>query len=98
MNRNTVDAVEALRQRAQKARARLELAESKLRKREKSEALRRKILLGAWLLSKFENGRRPLPEPWAADLSAWLTRPDDRALFEVMLANVPAADVPHNAQ
>jgi hypothetical protein len=42
MSRNPAVVVESLRQRAQKARARLDLAESKLRKRERSADLRRK--------------------------------------------------------
>jgi hypothetical protein len=93
MSKSTAAAVESLRQRAQKARARLDLAESKLRKREKSEDLRRKILLGAWLLAKFDDGRRALPEAWATDLSSWLSRPADRALFERMLSEASAAHI-----
>ena len=49
-------------------------------KRHRKEDTRRKILVGAVLLARIEQGRFP-----KAELHAWLdeslTRPDDRALF-----------------
>lgn len=51
-------------------------------KRDRKEDTRRKILIGAIVLARVEQGRIP-----AADLTAWLdealTRQDDRALFEL---------------
>lgn len=51
-------------------------------KRARKEDTRRKILIGAIVMARIEQGRFP-----EADLQAWLdealTRPDDRALFEL---------------
>lgn len=51
-------------------------------KRARKEDTRRKILIGAIVMARIEQGRFP-----KADLRAWLdevlTRPDDRALFEL---------------
>jgi len=51
-------------------------------RRERKADTRRKILVGATVLARVEQGRIP-----QADLHAWLdealTRPDDRALFDL---------------
>lgn len=51
-------------------------------RRTRKEDTRRKILIGAVVMARVEQGRFP-----EADLRAWLdevlTRPDDRALFEL---------------
>lgn len=84
--------IDALRVRAERARLRLVRAEHRLRTKEKSDALRRKIILGAWLLARIEGGAR-LPAVWSADLAAWLTRPADRALLsDVLPAAVPSPE------
>ena len=51
-------------------------------RRERKDDTRRKILIGAIVLARVDQGRIP-----QADLTAWLdealTRPDDRALFDL---------------
>lgn len=63
----------------QKVEARKRAAVSKLSRQQDT---RRKILVGAAILAKVERGEWP-KEKLLAMLDAALTRPDDRALFEL---------------
>jgi spore germination cell wall hydrolase CwlJ-like protein len=69
--------LQQLKAQQQRIAARQKSMESR---RQRKEDTRRKILVGAVLLTRIEQGRFP-----KADLHAWLdealTRPDDRALF-----------------
>jgi chromosome segregation ATPase len=71
--------LQQLKARQQRIAARQKTLESR---RQRKEDTRRKILVGAVLLTRIEQGRFP-----KADLHAWLdealTRPDDRALFDL---------------
>ncbi len=48
----------------------------------KKEETRRKILAGSWLLKEIEEGRFPL-EKFMNGLDEYLTRPSDRAIFDL---------------
>lgn len=65
--------------RKQQIEARKRAAESKLRR---SQDTRRKILVGAAILGKVERGEWP-KDKLLAMLDVTLTRPDDRALFDL---------------
>jgi hypothetical protein len=81
-------------QRAAQLRAKKQAIEARqlsaLTKGDRSDVTRRKILVGAMFLSKLEqsdqtradNARKRLAE----ELDAYLTRPDDRALFSDLLS------------
>ncbi len=53
-------------------------------RRERREDTRRKILLGAWVLSQVDRGAMSRESLWAG-LDQFLIRSDDRALFELPL-------------
>jgi hypothetical protein len=59
--------------------ARHEATRARARKRERAEDLRRKILLGALVLSRWPDGQPP--DEWRQALEGYLTRGRDRALF-----------------
>lgn len=71
--------LKGLRAKQQRITARQRALETR---RNRKEDTRRKILIGAVVMARVEQGRFP-----EADLRAWLdevlTRPDDRALFEL---------------
>jgi hypothetical protein len=71
--------LQQLKAQQQRSAARQKAIESR---RQRKEDTRRKILVGAVVLARIEQGRFP-----EADLRAWLdetlTRADDRALFEL---------------
>jgi phage shock protein A len=75
----------------QQIEARKRAAESKVKR---SIDTRRKILVGAAILAKVERGEWP-QDKLLAMLDAALTRPDDRALFELPTnsTNQPAAPI-----
>ena len=63
----------------QKAEARVKTAEAK---QKRADETRRKILVGAAILSKVERGEWP-KEKMLEMMGQQLTRPDDRALFDL---------------
>jgi hypothetical protein len=74
----------------------------KMRSQERSDDTRRKILAGAWLLYRMENGDERLAEYFRQQFPGYLLgqtgknqkgRERDLALFEVELANLPALTV-----
>lgn len=64
-----------------------------LLKGKRSDDTRRKILVGAAILAKVERGEWP-EEKFVAMMSAILTRPDDRALFNLPEAKTGGEHVP----
>lgn len=71
-----------LNSRAARLKARAAAADLKARRRERSDDLARKILLGAWLLTRF--GKQPLAwtKEMRDDIARYLTRERDRELFD----------------
>ncbi len=57
-------------------------------RRERKDDTRRKILAGAWVLNQVERGQMS-SETFKAALDRFLTRPEDRALFDLP-ASAPA--------
>src|SRR5690348_12191275 len=66
--------------RAQEAR-RAARQRTEVSRRERARETRRKILLGAWVLSQIDRGKLSRESVWSS-LQAYLTRPEDRALFD----------------
>jgi len=80
--RRAVAAKEALKK-AQEAKRRLELRKlAPLMRSERTEDTRRKILIGAAVMAKMARGEMQ-QETLDRLMDAALTRPDDRALFEL---------------
>jgi hypothetical protein len=71
-----------LTSRAARLKARAAAADLKARRRERADDLARKVVLGAWLLSRF--GSRPLAwtKDMREDIARYLTRDRDRELFD----------------
>jgi hypothetical protein len=68
--------------------------QARLIKQERAKDTRRKILLGALVLEKIDNGHeadKPLLAWLRATLPGYLTRPDDKALFDDLLKSAPDA-------
>ena len=66
--------------------------QAKLIKQERAKDTRRKILLGALVLEKIDNGHeadKPLLAWLRTTLPGYLTRPDDKALFDDLLKSAP---------
>ena len=72
--------------------------QARLGKQERAQDTRRKILLGALVLQRLENGRddlaRQLPDWLRRELPGFLTRDADKELFDDLLA--APADAPRN--
>jgi hypothetical protein len=68
--------------------------QARLIKQERAKDTRRKILLGALVLEKIDNGHeadKPLLAWLRTTLPGYLTRPDDKALFDDLLKSAPDA-------
>jgi hypothetical protein len=68
--------------------------QARLIKQERAKDTRRKILLGALVLEKINNGHeadKPLLAWLRTTLPGYLTRPDDKALFDDLLKSAPDA-------
>jgi hypothetical protein len=76
-----MNTTQQLKERAERLRAQAATAEARARAAEKSEALRRKIVAGAWLCARYGADLGKLSPEARADLSAYLTRDNDRELF-----------------
>ena len=66
--------------------------QARLIKQERAKDTRRKILLGALVLEKIDNGHeadKPLLAWLRTTLPDYLTRPDDKALFDDLLKSAP---------
>jgi hypothetical protein len=66
--------------------------QARLIKQERAKDTRRKILLGALVLEKIDNGHeadKPLLAWLRTTLPGYLTRPDDKALFDDLLKSAP---------
>ncbi len=78
--------IAALEARLKQEKAKLQKIEARRRameaKRTRQQDTRRKILVGAAILAKVERGAWP-KEKLLAMMDAVLTRPDDRALFDL---------------
>jgi uncharacterized protein YpiB (UPF0302 family) len=78
--------IEALEAKLKQAKAKQQQIEARQRaaeaKRTRQQDTRRKVLVGALILSRVERGEWPR-EKLLAMLDAALTRADDRALFEL---------------
>jgi hypothetical protein len=87
------ETIAALENRLKQAKAKKQQAEARKRaaeqKKTRAEDTRRKVLVGAAILARVERGE--MAESDLADIMGrFLTRPDDRALFD--LDKSPAAD------
>lgn len=84
MTQKLVDRIDALEQRLRQLKTQHQRSEARRRtvesRRQRSEDTRRKILVGAIVLAKVEQGvlEESVLRKW---LDGALTRPDDRALF-----------------
>jgi hypothetical protein len=68
--------------------------QARLIKQERAKDTRRKILLGALVLEKIDNGHeadKPLLAWLRTTLPGYLSRPDDKALFDDLLKSAPDA-------
>ncbi len=68
--------------------------QARLIKQERAKNTRRKILLGALVLEKIDNGHeadKPVLAWLRTTLPGYLTRPDDKALFDDLLKSAPDA-------
>ncbi|MDE8345207.1 MAG: mobilization protein [Acidocella sp.] len=66
--------------------------QARLIKQERAKDTRRKILLGALVLEKIDNGHeadKPLLAWLRTTLPGYLKRPDDKALFDDLLKSTP---------
>jgi hypothetical protein len=66
--------------------------QARLIKQERAKDTRRKILLGALVLEKIDNGHeadKPLLAWLRTTLPGYLTRPDDKSLFDDLLKPAP---------
>ena len=81
--------VEALERRIAALAARRDALKAQARKRERALELRRKILVGSLVLSRWPTGS--VPEEWRRVLDEYLTRPHDRALFALAVAEAEKA-------
>lgn len=92
------DRIAALEMKLKTLKARQQHDESRMRtlesRRNRKADTRRKILIGAIVLARIEQGRLPKTE-----VSAWLndalTRPDDRALFDLPASRYRDAAIAH---
>lgn len=69
------------------------IARTRDAKRRQQDDLRRKVLIGAAILAQVADGRYP-PEQLHALLDPVLTRPEDRALFDLPARPAPAPGTP----
>jgi len=83
-----------------KVKAELQAAEARQRARqskaERAADTRRRILLGAWLLERMKKDKA-LRARLVAELDAWVTRNDDRALFGLEPRSHGAGSTPEAA-
>jgi hypothetical protein len=73
--------VEGLERRIAALAARRDALRAQTRKRERAEDLRRKIVLGALVMSRWTDGQ--MPDEWRRALDRYLSRPRDRLLFSL---------------
>lgn len=79
------DRVDALDRRIATLAAQRDVLTARERRRARAADLRRKILLGAVVLSRWPAGT--VPDEWRRVLDAYLMRPHDRALFGLSVAD-----------
>ena len=74
---------------------------ARLSKQERANDTRRKVLLGALVLHRLENGKdeisRALPDWLRHELPDFLTRPGDKELFADLIGNAPAGETTGSA-
>lgn len=74
---------------------------ARLSKQERANDTRRKVLLGALILHRLENGRdeisRALPDWLRRELPDFLTRPGDKELFADLIGSAPAGETTGSA-
>ena len=75
---------------------------ARLSKQERANDTRRKVLLGALVLHRLENGKdeefsRRLGEWLKRELPDFLTRPGDKELFADLIGNAPAGETTGSA-
>lgn len=83
---------ERMRERAQQLREQAAAAEGRARRVEQTDETRRKVLLGAWVVSTFGRDLAKLPSETRATFAAYLTRNRDRALFGFPVLEVGTSD------
>ena len=76
------DKLEKLLKQRETINARIRQEQGKVNQRKRKEDTRRKILYGAWLEREIEK-RPEFGVQVHKDMNNYLTRPDDRALFEL---------------
>ena len=74
--------IEALKKKQEQIATRIQLLEAAEKTRERKKDVRRKILLGALVLERLRQGD-PRAESLKAELGGYLTRNNDRALFDL---------------
>ena len=74
--------LEKLKMKEAQIKARIQTLEAGEKPRERKKNMQRKILLGALVLEKLKQGD-PVAQTLKAGLDGYLTRPHERALFEL---------------
>jgi hypothetical protein len=98
INQKKVDALKALQARSKKLKSQLARFDRPSKSQRRLDA-RRKILIGAFVLDQLElAGRTPEALVFEGKRFAdWLTRPNDRAVFELSSSGTPTTPKPANA-
>jgi hypothetical protein len=78
-----------MKSRAEALRARAQAVENRARKAERAADLRRKILAGAWLVSRYGADLARMGDEARADFTGFLKRDIDRAAFGLPPIPVP---------
>lgn len=79
-----IDKLQKLKEKKQKLENRIRLEENRLNHKQRQIDTRKKILVGAYYLSKFANN----PEVITNELDHYLDRPQDRELFGLSLTKI----------
>lgn len=83
--------VEALKRRRDQLNAKLVLARAEERRKARTEDTRRKILLGAWVLSNGAGDADLTEEKLRQHMDGFLVRSQDRALFRLPPREAPSS-------
>ena len=94
--------LKALEQKQAQIKAQIQALKARDTAQERKDDTRRKVLLGALVLHRLENGKdeefaRRLGEWLKRELPDFLTRPGDKELFADLIGNAPAGETTGSA-